>query len=239
MFILEGIIGAGKSTFLRSLQNAFPEIQTALEPLQEWHSEDAEQSLLTHFMRDPHRWAYTMETSAMLARVGHHKKVEQQHGVVIAERSVYSGHFCFALNGYKQGFMNALEWHAYTALFEKLVVKGCAAPRGILYLRVEPEVAYQRIAQRKRAGEEAISLEYLTQLHEAHENFLIRRSVTLPSLENVPVLVIPASEDFEHNSVKMRAMHESVRRFINRVEEERGVPLCFCCQALPPLRAVQ
>ena len=72
MYIVEGNIGAGKSTFLRLIQAQLPQVSVVFEPLHNWQSQVYGQSILSQFYNDPHRWAYTMETLAMACRVQEH-----------------------------------------------------------------------------------------------------------------------------------------------------------------------
>ncbi len=135
MYILEGNIGAGKSTFLKLIKKHMPDVSIGLEPLHNWQSHISGQSLLSNFMENPYRWAYSMETFAMICRVREHLKDQQHHNShLIIERSIYSGHYCFALNGYRAGFMSELEWKMYNEFFSFLIPTRCLVPRGFIYL---------------------------------------------------------------------------------------------------------
>ena len=79
MFIVEGNIGAGKSTFLKLMQQYLPHIVTALEPVALWDSPHQGNSLLERFMHDTFRWAYTMETFTMMCRVREHMYHQQKN----------------------------------------------------------------------------------------------------------------------------------------------------------------
>src|SRR5579872_5169822 len=110
MYLVEGNIGAGKSTFLGLLARHLTYTSVCFEPREQWQHEDG-QSLLSLFYQDPKRWAYTMETVAMIWRVRNHLLEQKNaHPFRIMERSVYSGHYVFAYNDYAQGYLTKLEW---------------------------------------------------------------------------------------------------------------------------------
>ena len=46
----------------------------------------------------------------------------------------------------------------------------------IIYLRTDPEVAYQRIRARDRTEECKIPFQYIKDLHELHEDWLVRKT---------------------------------------------------------------
>lgn len=214
MYIIEGNIGAGKSTFLKLLSTHIPEVSIALEPLQNWQSEHAGQSLLTNFYQAPERWAYTMETWALTCRVPEHIK-DQAHTEtpLVVERSIYSGHYCFALNGYMTGFMTDLEWDLYSRFFESMT-KACHAPQGFIYMHVDPVIALERIKKRNRTGESTIPLDYLQAIDARHQEFLITKKHTIPQLKDVPVLLLDCSADFERNPEVFTEHCNSIRAFI-------------------------
>lgn len=216
MYILEGNIGAGKSTFLKLMQKKVSEGAVGYEPLADWQKQVMGESLLSNFYAEPHRWGYAMETFAMLSRVREHLKdqeVAQLHRLI--ERSIYSGHYCFALNSYRNGFMLPLEWNMYNSWFNFLIPGKCKPPRGFIYLRVNPETAYQRIQKRSRDGESLIPLLYLQQLHQCHEDFLIHKKEILPELASVPVLVLDCNSDFESDEACFEDLFNQVQTFMN------------------------
>lgn len=59
-----------------------------------------------------------------------------------------------------------------------------------VYLRTDPEVLHARIKQRARAEEHTIPLQYLRDLHNLHEEWLMGQDSSLPA----PLLVIDANE---------------------------------------------
>ncbi len=215
MYIVEGNIGAGKSTFLRLLSEHIPSLEVVFEPLHNWQGQAYGRSLLEHFYTNPQRWAYTIETLTLLCRFQEHR-TQQQHNqkLRIMERSVYSGHYCFAKNSFKNGFLSPLEWSLYNAWFNFLVPQHCSPPSGFIYLRVKPQVAYARIQKRKRNDEKQILPSYIEQIHECHEQFLIDKQAIMPALHDVPVLILECDEEFEHNFNNLEKHISKIKQFM-------------------------
>lgn len=220
MYILEGNIGAGKSTLLQLLREHMPQVVVAQEPLNDWDRPLGGPSLLANFYQDPVRWAYSMETFTMLSRIREHIYKKDSALCLILERSVYSGYYCFARNSFQNGFMTAAEWAMCTEWFNFLVPRLCQIPHGFIYLRVSSSVALERVKKRERSAESSLSVEYLEQIHDYHERFLIARENLLPELKAVPVLVISTDGDFE----------------VDRDERDRilGLIRSFLAQTSPP-----
>lgn len=57
----------------------------------------------------------------------------------------------------------------------------------LVYLRTTPEVVYERMKMRGRSEESSVSLDYLKQLHDLHENWLIHGRKHRPA----PVIISP------------------------------------------------
>lgn len=217
MYIVEGNIGAGKSTFLTLIKRTLPQLDVIFEPLTTWHAEEHGQSLLSTFYQDPRRWGYTMETFTMASRVIEHLQHQKKPNALrIIERSIYSGHYCFARNSYAQGFLTPIEWNLYTHWFNTLIPQ-CKAPEGFIYLRVDPAIAYERIKKRSRSGESTISQEYLEQIHEQHDRFLLKKHDVLPDLAAVPVLVLNCDKEFEADPKLFQEHAAQVKQFMKLV----------------------
>lgn len=54
-----------------------------------------------------------------------------------------------------------------------------------VYLRTSPEIVYERMKKRGRSEESLVPLEYLQQLHELHENWLIHGQHYRPAPVNI------------------------------------------------------
>lgn len=215
MYILEGNIGAGKSTFLRLINEALPTINVSFEPLHNWQGQIYGQSLLANFMEKPQRWAYTFETFAMMCRVKEHTWHQQRTNPFhIIERSIYSGHYCFSLNGYENGFMTKVEWDMYNAWFNLLIPRHCKPPHGFIYLQTDPDIAFNRIKKRNRLAEKKITRAYIQQLHTRHEEFLSEKKHVAAFLHDVPVLILDCNQDFEDNSSLFKQHCDAIQDFV-------------------------
>ncbi len=221
MYLLEGNIGVGKSTFLRLIQKECPEILVIQEPQESWSSQTYGQSLLENFYKDAQRWAYTIETLALVTRVKHHMATQAlKLPLSLMERSVYSGHYCFARNGYAHGFLSPLEWDVYSRMVDVLVHQHCKPPHGFIYLRAQPEICFDRVQKRQRQGESHITLEYLQQIHHWHEKLLVEKQEIASNLSKVPVLILDTQVDFAANPERFKAYIQQVKDFMLCTEQK-------------------
>lgn len=216
ILVIEGNIGAGKSTFLRLLNDQLY-IDPVYEPVNKWQNVGDGENLLDKFYKDTNRWAYTFQTYAFVTRIVEQEERlrESVSGVQVLERSVYCDRYCFAKNCYEMGVMQPLEWQLYQEWFNWLVDGYTVKPTGFLYLQVDPEVCYDRLRQRNRSAEAGVPLDYLKRLHEKHENWLIKKEEVMPQLHDVPVLVLHCNEDFEHNEKELGKHLASVAQQFN------------------------
>lgn len=194
MIIVEGNIGAGKSTFLKNLAQYSDYFDIAQEPVDSWHKKEDGSNLLENFYKNPHRWAYTLETFAMAARLQEHIRHAKNKKPIIVERSIYSGHYCFAKNDYLAGYMTEIEWELYQHWFNTVIASFATPPKGFIYLQVSPEVALERIQKRNRIGEENISLAYLKEIEKRHEEFLVQKIDVLKNISAVPVKIFDVNQ---------------------------------------------
>ncbi len=212
-FMVEGNIGAGKSTFLRLIQNALS-VQIVQEPVAEWQSVAAGQNLLDAFYKDTKRWAYTFQSYAFLTRMMEQKRkaLELGQGIQIIERSVYSDRYCFAKNCFEMGTLSPLEWSLYQQTFDWLVSYFLPKPSGFIYLKTSPEKCFERLKKRDRKEESALSLEYLQKLHAKHEDWLMHKIHA--TTHTIPVLVLDVDTEFESDTIRMKALQNKIIAFI-------------------------
>jgi deoxyadenosine/deoxycytidine kinase len=246
---LEGNIGAGKSTLLRGLQRHG--VRTIEEPLAQWQGTGQRQNLLDLFYTDPKRWAFTFQTFAFLSRAQAStaalKAAPEGEATVVLERSLQSDKRCFAINCHKTGLFTEAEWAVYSDYHDWLVGESASLRiDGAVYLRTSPTTCLGRIRQRARAEESSLPLEYLTQLHARHEEWLLpggepappgelvssrtsprSQSRTSPrsqpgelvSSDGVPVLVVDWDGDCAEGSAGQMAAVEAICQFSQRLAD--------------------
>lgn len=173
MILLEGNIGAGKTTVGRALaaSGAFEFIE---EPTTMWR-EGFAANMLDLFYGDPHRWGFTFQICAFITRAKTWKEILAltDHSRVILERSVFCDRHVFAENCHRTGLMSPAEHQLYCGLWDFLVSNYCVEPDLILYLRTPAQICLERIKARNRAEESGMTLEYLLQLEELHDEWLL------------------------------------------------------------------
>lgn len=228
-FVLEGNIGAGKSTFLKIIQDRLA-VQVVFEPHEKWQAVGGTENLLEKFYQDTSRWAYTFQSFAFITRVLEQEEhaLRNPHQVQVLERSVFSDRYCFAKNCYERGTMTSLEWKIYQEWFAWLVDRHMPRPHGFIYLYTDPEICYKRLTKRSRSEESSIPLEYLQQLHDKHQDWLIEKNGVAAYLKDLPVLVLNCNQEFEGNKAVQDEHMARIQAFCNEhyglVIEDRAYP---------------
>ncbi len=214
--VIEGNIGAGKSTFLKLMGN-YLQAQLVFEPHQQWQNIGGH-NLLDYFYKDTQRWAYTFQSYAFVTRVTTQEKqaLTNPYPLQILERSVYSDRYCFAKNCYELGLMTDLEWNLYTNWFSWLVEQYTTPPAAFIYLRTDPEICYERLVKRNRTEEVGVTRDYLYLLHKRHEDWLLHKKDIANSLVTTPVLILECNEDFENNGAVQKEHARAIVAFLER-----------------------
>jgi deoxyadenosine/deoxycytidine kinase len=210
-YIVEGNIGSGKSTFCKKFSLNNPDAEVHLEPVDEWinmKDNNTQKNLLQYFYDDQERWSYSFQSYAFITRINCITKPTDKK-LKVVERSIFTDRNVFAKALYETNKMSNIEWKMYNKWFDWLVldlINKIGEPAGIIYLRCQPEISYERLKIRSRNEESSVPLDYLEKLHNYHDEWL---------LNNKNTIVIDVNKDFENDPIESNKIFEQINNFIN------------------------
>lgn len=192
IIVVDGLIGAGKSTFITQLQ-AYLETQgysvlSCLEPVQQW----IDVGILGLFYRKPSEYAYPFQTFTYITRIQSIVQALENYSksapldFLLLERSVLTDRYVFMKTLASQ--MDPVLYRMYEAWCDVHIrlLPFNLLTANFVYLQTSPEEATQRMHKRGRAEEivdrkdskdskeskqDGVSLQYQQQLHDAHISF--------------------------------------------------------------------
>ena len=180
LIAIEGLIAAGKSSLIDYYTGL--NVNRLPEPVHIWQ-DFANSNILHMRYNNPKRYAFCFQILADLTRLDQLQDVRYSKQVTLMERSLLSGNRIFAKldMGYAEGkILNY--WHSFLESNSKLKIH----PDLFVYLRTDPEVAYQRCVQRGRTEERDLNLDFFKDLHHRHDKVFVEDRDHLPA----PALVI-------------------------------------------------
>ena len=167
---ISGIIGAGKTTLATALGKVM-NLPVYYEPI-------VENEYLTDFYRDMKRYSFSFQIYLLNERFRQHQQVLWNGTGGIQDRTLYEDSI-FARVLYEDGNMEEREYKTYLNLFRNMsnfMKKNTL----IVHLDVKPNEALERIKKRNRGCETGITVDYLTKLYNAYEEFLKEISKVIP-----------------------------------------------------------
>lgn len=171
---VEGIIGAGKSTFCAEVGKRLG-VRVFHEPVDV-------NPYLEDFYRDEagkRATAYPMQIWLMLERcIMQGLASDEATGVggyrgSMLDRSI-SGDRVFAKMLWKDGYISTRDWRTYNRMHQ-MEARRLTPPTLLVYLDTDPETAYERVQARNRACEKGgagVDLPYLRALHAGYRELL-------------------------------------------------------------------
>lgn len=210
IYSVEGNIGSGKSTFVQMLKEHFSKnhkpnrpIIFLQEPVDEWHTitDKNGESILSKFYADQKKYSFAFQMMAYISRLALLKRTVEENpdAIIITERCLYTDKNVFAKMLYDSGLIEEVEYSIYLRWFDNFQTDYPIS--GYIYLHTDPKTAYERVKKRNREGEDIIPLDYLSQCHQYHENWLAEFNTNLLKINaeyDIPILKqnIPYIEKF-------------------------------------------
>lgn len=191
-----GNIGTGKTTLINILNKKFGKKNNVIfvdEPLQQWlNLKDSDgENILGKFYGDQQRWSYSFQMHAFITRSKAILEQNTDDNVVIIERSVITDRNVFACLLYESGKISEMEWKLYIEWFDWLTKHfSKITPDKFIYLKADPKISYQRMVKRTRDEEANIPIDYLNQVSEKHDQWLLGEN------GNENVITIDVNHDF-------------------------------------------
>jgi len=167
---VDGNIGAGKTTFTKSLQRYLNQqgvvCGLAIEDMSN------KMQMLNLFLENQKKYAFAFQMMMLSERISiYQRSLPEYTGgqTQIIDRSLV-GDYSFAYLHYKYGNIDEDEWSAYKEMLQKYSDRDFfKVPDYYLYLNVSPKFALERISKRSRGNEaEKYKLEYIIDLSVAH-----------------------------------------------------------------------
>jgi deoxyadenosine kinase len=167
---ISGLIGAGKTTLATELGKVL-NLPVYYEPV-------VENEYLEDFYRDMKRYSFSFQIYLLNCRFRQHQQVLWNGTGGIQDRTLYEDSI-FAKVIYEEGNMEEREYKTYLNLFRNMsnfMKKNTL----IVHLDCKPEESLRRIKMRARGCETGITIDYLTKLYNAYEEFLKEISKVIP-----------------------------------------------------------
>lgn len=210
VLVIEGNIGAGKSTLIEilasELSTQYPKIVTVLEPVELWKSSGA----LKDFYSDIEGKAYEFQTFAFSTRIIELREKWDKFpdaDLYVIERSPYSDRYIFLEMLYQAGKLTDHQMMKFEYWWKVWIYLWPVKPTHVLHLNPGVPACQERTEKRQRVGEDAVDLNYQIGLQNQHRVFLERHCPH-------PHLSIDTTEDYRIDLDARRKLVDQVKTFL-------------------------
>jgi deoxyguanosine kinase len=206
---IEGVIGVGKTTLARMLQNTF-DAEVLLEVFEE-------NPFLSDFYGDRARYAFQTQIFFLLSR--YH---QQNNNVpkVLAEGKNLISDYTFAKDALFAGInLKGDELNMYHKVHEALGEK-IPKPDLLVYLQATTDTLMNRIALRDRPYERQMERSYIDELNQAYDNFFSK------PYDHTPILKIDSNElNIIQNTEHIKFVENKIRETLGLSPFQPSLPL--------------
>lgn len=180
--VLTGTTGVGKSTLTKRLASKY-HYQAFYEHL------DNNPYLPEYYAGKGAEICFEMQTHFLGQRIAQQREIEKMLNIgvnVIHDRSIYEDFHIFATHQYNLGYITDRQFETYRRLFFS-VTDLLRPPDLIVYLHATTDRLLNQIKQRGREYEQSINLDYLSQINELYEDWLLRLQSGRTTVSLLPV----------------------------------------------------
>ena len=191
VFVVEGLIAVGKTTLVNSLEeyikrSSLLQVNVFIEIINKFLLKlfKEEESTKLHVKN---QYAFTLQMAQHYCRRCILQKAYENSGnaITFIDRGLV-GDYIFALTQKQLNNINEEEWEAYIETYEEY--KYVKEPSLHIYLKVSPEVAWQRYLNRNGGKPDGYTLEYFEKLSNNHDIVLkkqVNNLLTIDYSENI------------------------------------------------------
>lgn len=165
IFTIEGIIGAGKTTFGKSLESFLNNIGLKTKFFPEY----VNTRLLSQYINDMNMYAYSFQMIMLCKRIEIYREASrfaEKGGIAFIDRSII-GDITFARMQKDNGNITEDEWNIYLSVVRQEIQ---LTPTASIFLCCSPEVSLQRVKLRGISAEiNGYTYDYMKQLSDAYQ----------------------------------------------------------------------
>jgi deoxyguanosine kinase len=206
---IEGVIGVGKTTLARMLQNSF-DAEVLLEVFEE-------NPFLSDFYGDRARYAFQTQIFFLLSR--YHQQNNNVPKILSEAKNLISD-YTFAKDALFAGInLKGDELDMYHRVHEALGEK-IPKPDLLVYLQATTDTLMNRIALRDRPYERQMERSYIDELNQAYEEFFSK------PYDHTPVLKIDTNElNIIQNTEHIKLIENKIRETLGLTPFQASLPM--------------
>jgi len=206
---IEGVIGVGKTTLARLLQNTF-DAEILLEVFEE-------NPFLSDFYSDRERYAFQTQIFFLLSR--YHQQRRTVNEMISTGRNLFAD-YTFAKDALfarinLKGDELGMYYKVHEALAEKI-----QKPDLLVYLQASTDTLMQRIALRDRTYERQMERSYIDELNHAYDDFFAK------PFDHTPVLIVDTDNlNVIQNPEDLKLIEIRIRQSLSLPPFQQTLPL--------------
>ena len=129
---------------------------------------------LQDYYENMSRWSLNLEVFFLKERFRDLLEIEKSTNTIVQDRSIFEGVHIFAANNHEMGNMSDRDYETYMGLFDSMMMVA-RLPDLMVYLRSTVPHLVENIHSRGRDYEQNIQLDYLKNLNNRYEDFIMNK----------------------------------------------------------------